>query len=125
MNTVYKILLLSILSFSLPIGRLFETFIWNDRIIKTETVFRKKRLETIGKFCLFIKIVKKIEKSLSTHFQDKQNFVTIEKIKTSEIKQFVSIQNIRTNRFKTKIIRRFKFNILYIDDSEYITLSCS
>jgi len=124
MNIVYKILLLSILSFSLPIGRLFEIFIWNDRIIKTETVIHKKRLETKGKNCLFLKIVKKIEKTLSTQFRDRQDFVTIEKIKTLETKRSIFIQKNRTYKFKTQLIRRFIFNMLYMNDSEHFILSC-
>ena len=60
MNLVYKILLFSILSISLPNGKLFEIFIWNDRITKTEVVINKQRLDSKGRFCFFIKIAKDI-----------------------------------------------------------------
>ncbi len=54
MNIVYKILLFSILSISLPIGKLFEIFIWNDQIIKTEIVSEKQRLASRGRICPMI-----------------------------------------------------------------------
>lgn len=123
MNSFYKILLFSILSFSLPIGKLFEIFSWNDRIIKTETVFRIKRFETKRKSCLFIKIAKKIEKNLSIRFQDRHDILIREKIKTLENKQLEFTQNKKINKFKIQLIRRFIFNILYLDDSEYLMVS--
>jgi hypothetical protein len=125
MKIVYKILLLSILSFSVPIGRLFEIFNWNDRIITTETVFRKKQFGTKGGNYFFLKIVKKIEKTLSTHFQDKYNFVTIEKNNTVKTKLSIFIQKNRTFKFEVQLIRRFIFNMLFMDDSEHLILSCS
>ena len=125
MKIVYKILLLSILSFSIPIGRLFEIFIWNDRIIKTETVFRKKRFETKGRNYFFFKIIKKIEKTLSTHFQNRQNFTTIEKNNTIKTKLSIFIQRNRTYEFEVLLIRRYIFNILFMDDTEHFIPSCS
>jgi hypothetical protein len=71
MNIVYKILLFSIFSISLPIGKLFEIFIWNDRIIKTEIVSEKQRLESRGRICYFVKPAKEIQKKLSIFLQNR------------------------------------------------------
>ena len=118
MNIVYKILLLSILSFSLPIGKLFEIFIWNDRITKTEIVLNKQRLDSKGRFCFFIKIAKDIKKKLSTYLLNKPDFALIERITNRKNIQSLSIQNNKTNNIKPLLIRRFIFNKIYIDDSE-------
>jgi len=117
-DLVYKILLFSILSISLPIGKLFEIFIWNDRITKTEIVFNKQRLDSIGRFCFFIKIAKEIKKKLSTYLLNKSDFALIKRITNNKNIQSLSIQNNKTNNIKTLLIRRFIFNILYLDDSE-------
>ncbi len=118
MNLVYKILLFSILSISLPIGKLFEIFIWNDRITKTEIVFNRQRVDSKGKFCFFIKISKDIKKKLSSNLLNKPDFALIERITNKKNKQSVSIQNNKANNIKPFLIRRFIFNILCIDDSE-------
>lgn len=117
MNLVYKILLFSILSISLPIGKLFEIFIWNDRITKTEVVINKQRLDSKGRFCFFIKIAKDIIKKLSTYFLHKPDFALIERITNKKNTQSLSIQNNKANSYKLLLIRRFFFNLLYLDDS--------
>lgn len=117
MNLVYKILLFSILSISLPIGKLFEIFIWNDRIKKTEIVINKQRLDSKGRFCFFIKIAKDIKKKLSIYLLNKPDFALIVRITNKKNIQSLSIQNNKTNSYKILLIRRFLFNILYLDDS--------
>jgi hypothetical protein len=77
MKIVYKILLFSILSMSIPIGKLFEIFIWNDRITKTEIVFEKQRIESRGRICYFVKLAKEIQKNLSIYLQDRPDFTLI------------------------------------------------
>jgi hemerythrin superfamily protein len=121
MNIVYKILLLSILSFSLPIGRLFETFIWSDRIVRTEIVIQKRQLETR---CHFIRVVNRIKKKIATSFQDRRFLKIIEKTNTTKTKQSEIIQKDRTNKFKNQLIRRYIFNITYTDDSENCMSYC-
>lgn len=118
MKLVYKILLFSILSINLPIGKLFEIFIWNDRIIKTEIVFNSLRVNSKGKFCLVIKISKDIKKKLSSNIFNKPDFALIERITNKKNKQSFSIQNNKTNNIKPLFIRRFIFNTLCKDDSE-------
>lgn len=119
MNLVYKILLFSLLSISLPIGKLFEIFVWNDRITKTEIVFYKKRLESRGRFYFFVKIAKETTKKFSIYLQDKSDFAIIERITNKKNTQSLSIQNNKTISYKILLIRRFLFNILYLDDSSY------
>jgi len=117
MNLVYEILLFSLLSISLPIGKLFEIFVWNDRITKTEIVFYKKRLESRGRICFFAKIVKETIKKFSIYLQNKSDFAIIERITNKKNTQSLSIQNNKTNSCKILLIRRFLFHILYLDDS--------
>lgn len=117
MNLVYKILLFSLLSISLPIGKLFEIFVWNDRITKTEIVFYKKRLESRGKICFFAKIAKDTIKKLSIYLQNKPDFAVIERITYKKNTHSLSIQNNKTNSYKILLIRRFLFNILNSDDA--------
>lgn len=118
MNIAYKILLFSILSISLPIGKLFEIFVWNDRITKTEIVFERQRLESTGRICYFVKLAKKIQKKLSIYLQDRLDFAIIVRITNNKNIQFLSIQNNKISNIKTLLIRRFLFNILYLNDSE-------
>jgi len=119
MNIVYKILLFSILSISLPIGKLFEIFIWNDQIIKTEIVSEKQRLASRGRICHFVKHAKEIQKKLSIFLQNRPDFTLIERITNNKNIQSLTIQNHKVNGIKTLLISRFLFNILYLDDSEY------
>ncbi|MBN1970403.1 MAG: hypothetical protein JW870_13630 [Candidatus Delongbacteria bacterium] len=119
MTIAYKIFLFSILSISLPIGKLFEIFVWKDRITKTEIVFEKQRLGSTGKICYFIKLRKEIHKKFSKYFQDRLDFAIIERIRNNTNSQYLSIQKNKINHIKTLLIRRFIFNILYLDDSEY------
>jgi len=119
MNIAYKILLFSILSISLPIGKLFEIFIWNDRITKTEIVFEKQRFESDERVCYFVTLAKEIQKKLSIYFQDRLDFAIIKRITNNKNTQTLSIQKNKINRIKTLLIRRFLFNILYLDDSEF------
>lgn len=119
MNIVYKILLFSIFSISLPIGKLFEIFIWNDRIIKTEIVSEKQRLESRGRICYFVKPAKEMQKKLSIFLQNRPDFTLIVRITNNINIQSLTIQNHKVNGIKTLLISRFLFNILYLDDSEY------
>lgn len=118
MNLFYKILLFSILSIGLPIGKLFEIFVWNDRITKTEIVSEKQRLESRGRICYFVKLVKKIQKKLSLNLQERPDFSLIERFTNNRNIQSLTIQNNKVNGIKTYLISRFIFNILYLDDSE-------
>lgn len=119
MNLVYKILLFSLLSISLPIGNLFEIFNWNDRITKTEIVFDKQRLESKGRICFYLKISKEIQKKFSIYLLDKSDFAIIVRIANNKNIQSISTQNKKINNIRTLLIRRFIFNILYLDDSEH------
>ena len=119
MNIAYKILLFSILSISLPIGKLFEIFIWNDRITKTEIVFEKQRFESDERVCDFVTLAKEIQKKLSIFLQNRPDFTLIERITNNKNIQSLTIQNHKVNGIKTLLISRFLFNILYLDDSEY------
>ena len=119
MNLFYKILIFSILSFSLPIGKLFELFIWDNRITKTETVF-ERRINAEGRNCQYVKVIKEINKKLSVHLQNKSNFLIIEKVNTQITKQILYTQKIKFNNIKRLVNNQYMFNLLYVDDSEDI-----
>jgi hypothetical protein len=118
MNPVYNILLFSILSISLPIGKLFEIFIWNDRIAKTEIVYNKQSIDSKGRFCFLIKIAKNIKKKHSVYLLNKSDFVSIERITNKKNIQLLSVQNNISNNIKPLIMNRFVINILFSDDPE-------
>lgn len=120
MDLVYKILLFSLISNYLAIGKLFDIFIWNNRITRTEIVFYKKeRLESIGRICFFVKIEKEIKKKLSIQKKTRFDFRIIERISNKRNRKLISIENNKFNCLRTLLIRRFIFNIIYLDDSKY------
>ncbi|NLF41905.1 MAG: hypothetical protein GX587_04355 [Bacteroidales bacterium] len=116
MNLVYKIILFSLLSISLPIGKLFDLFVWNDRITKTEIVIHTRETGSKGRICFFVKIIKHTTQKLSSYFQDKFYYAIIERITNIKSIQLLSIQNNKTERYLFKLIRQFHFNITYISD---------
>ncbi len=117
MKTVYKILLLAILSISFPNGRLFEIFIWNNRITKTEITVSDSFSELKGKTCSFQRITREIKNKDNIHFQQWSDYVVIIKLSNFKIKHLFLIQNSKTSYLRTLLIRQFLFNILYSDDS--------
>ncbi len=119
MNLVYKILLFLLLVISLPVGKLFEIFNWNDRIIRTEIVFDKQRIESKGRICYFEKIAKDIKRKFSIYLSAKSDFAVIERITNQKNLLSLSTQNKKINSIATLLISRFVFNISYLDDSEY------
>jgi hypothetical protein len=82
-------------------------------------VFYKPGLESKGNNCFFIKIAKSITKKLSFHLEDRFDFGITEIITNNKYIQSLSVQNKKIYRFKTILIRRFLFNIIYLDDPEY------
>jgi hypothetical protein len=119
MNLVYKILLFSVLSISLPIEKIFEIFNWKDRITRTEIVFDKQKIESKERICFFVKIVKDIKKMFSFYLLDKSDFAIIEGITNNKNLQSLSTRNKKIKNIETLLIRRFVFNILYLDDSDH------
>ena len=125
MNFIYKIVLFSILSFSLPIGVLFEIFIWNDRIINTETIFRGNRFGINGRFFLFIKIVKETNAKLSDSFHKKYEYTVRELHQNIRIRQALLIQKKQFGKFRNRLGRILICNIIYIDEPENQIILCS
>lgn len=116
MNLACKIILFSLLSMSLPIGRLFELFVWNDQITKTEIVIHSRETGSKGRNCFFVKIIKETAQKLSSFFRDKLYYATIERIANYKSILLLSIQNNRTGEYIFKLIRQFHFNITYFSD---------
>lgn len=117
MKTVYKILLLAILSISFPIGRLFEIFIWNNRITRIEIVTSNLASEFKGKTCSFQRITREIKKKDNTYFQKWSEYVIIVRLSDLKIKSLFFSQNNKTSFLRALLIKQFLFNIFYSDDS--------
>jgi len=123
MNIFYKILLFSILSFTFPIGKIFEIFIWNDRIVKIETEFQVKNPENKKCFWLFINLQKYLKDNLIFRFHNEQYFIIKEKLQNIKTHRIIAIQQKCLDRFKNRFIRCYLFNVQYSDDTEAILLS--
>jgi hypothetical protein len=119
MNLQYKILFLSILSIGFPVGRLFEIFIWNDRITKTEVVAPDKRLGSGGRICFFVKIARELQKQLSLRLQAHLNLAVAAQIVSKQDTRSILVQLRKIRSFRKFIIRRSVSNVLYLDESEY------
>lgn len=117
MNLFYKIFLLSLLSISFPIGKLFDIFIWNNRITKTETVFFKKRVTSRKSICSFVKIAKAIKNELIGNLQKRSDFTIIEILTNKKNILSSFIQNNKSNNYKVLFIKQFVFNKLLADET--------
>lgn len=113
-NTVLFLLLL----ISLPAGSLFEIFIWNNRITKTEIVSAKQRSKANARLCSYQKIIKELKKDLFNQFIAGSLFSIKERIICTKNLQSILVQNDKTNGLNTLMIRRSIFNTFYIDESE-------
>lgn len=107
------------MSISFPIGKLFEIFIWNDRITKTEIVSPNQRWGSGGRICFFVKIAKDLLKQHSLSSQASRNFTVIERIISKKNIQSLFVQNRKVCRYWKIIIRRFISNVLFLDETEY------
>lgn len=123
MNFIYKILLFSILSFAIPIGRIFEVFIWSNNIIKIENVVQTNELKLNGRFCSFNKVAKKNNEKIISKYQRKHFFILRVKIQNLKTRLSLITQNKQFKKFKPILICRFLFNVSYIDDSEPLLFS--
>lgn len=117
MKTVYRILLLAILSISFPIGRLFEIFIWNNRVTKIEITASNSVSDLKGKTCSYHRFAKEIKKKVNIHLQKWSDYVVRVRQSDFKIKRLLLTQNNKTSYLKTILIKQFLFNIFYSDDS--------
>lgn len=117
MKTVYRILLLAILSISFPIGRLFEIFIWNNRITKIEITSSNRVSDFKGNTCSFQRFAGDIKKKVNIHLQKWSDYVIRVRQSDFNIKRLFLTQNNKTSYLKTILIKQFLFNIFYSDDS--------
>lgn len=114
---LFKILFYLVLSISFPIGRLFEIFIWNNQIRNIENVSRPVKIKALGRSCSFLKIVRKLKRRI---IDRKKHLLVIkirERIITSESKKLLISQTQKTNPLKKCLIRRYIFNVCYLDDA--------
>lgn len=117
MNFISKILLFSILSISLPIGKLFDIFIWNERIIRTEIVLNNQHIQPEGQSCFYVKIAKQLENICSAPLLFNSIKTIPERITNKTTVQSIANQNKKTNSLTTAVIKRSVFNMVYVDES--------
>jgi hypothetical protein len=118
MNFISKILLFSILSISFPIGKLFDIFIWNLRITRTEVVFNNQHIQSKEESCYFFsKITKPLKNKLSSPHLFDSLYAIPERIASKTTVQSIANQNKKTNSLTTAVIKRSIFNVVYVDDS--------
>lgn len=114
---VFRVLLYLFISFSFPVGRLFEIFSWNNSIIKTEIVVSKKTLETKKTCNLFQKVFFDILNQQTKSYKLLQQQIFILQIFEKDVKTiFVSQKQKRTD-FSFQEIQKimypsFKVNIV-------------
>jgi hypothetical protein len=117
MKTFYRILLLAILSISFPIGRLFEIFIWNNRVTKIEIAASNSLSGVKGKTCSYQSFAGEIKKKVNIHLQKWSDYVVRVRQSDFKIKRLFLTQNNKTSYLRTILIKQFLFNIFYSDDS--------
>lgn len=118
MYSIFNILFLSLLSFTIPIGKLFEIFIWNDRVTKTESVIQLNRIDKKRRLCFFVKIVKKSKALLIAECKKKQLFLLKEIFQNITNNKIQSIQTSQFNQFKNHLKKGQIFNIIYFDEEK-------
>ena len=117
MNSSYRILFLSLLTFSLPIEKESEIFVWRNWINKIESVFHINRSQTKGRLCLYKKSLKEIEKKNSACLNRKYNYLIREKLYTIKITHSVFVQEKWIERFKNRLIIAIILNIIFVDET--------
>jgi len=118
MNFLSKILLFSILSIGFPIGKLFDIFIWNLRITRTEVVLKNQHIQPKEESCYFFaKITKPLKNKLLAPRLFDSLYAIPERITSKTTVQFIADQNKKTNSLTTAVIKRSVFNMVYVDDS--------
>ena len=123
MNFISKILLFSILSISFPIGKLFDIFIWNLRITRTEVVFNNQHIQSKEESRYFFsKITKPLKNKLSSPHLFDSLYAIPERIASKTTVQSIANQNKKTNSLTTAVIKRSIFNVVYVDDSRNMAI---
>ena len=115
---ICKALFLSILSFTIPAGRLFDLFIWQDSILKTETNFQVNRLETHRRLCLFVRIIKEINAKFLFKLKKKYNNYLHKINHNLKTRTKLLNQNYQFNEIKEQLTKNMVFNIIYSDVPE-------
>jgi len=117
MNVIYKILIFSVFSYTIPIGKIFEIFVWQDNIIKTEYVVKK----TANKNSSNVLLLKFDKKAINTKNNSIFNnyHINYEKIENSKNNLTLFTFKILFNNIKTRTIHRFVFNLIFSDENSF------
>jgi hypothetical protein len=118
MKFIVKTGLFLFLSFSLPVGRLFDLFVWDKQIVRTEArahnsrTIHGYRIISYGKH-----VLKKLGNTLSQiRVQLEHSYRTINMSKLCQ--QILLTQQINLNRYIIILIQRPLFETYYLDCKE-------
>lgn len=125
MKLFCKILFISILSLTFPVGKMVELFAWNNRIVKTETVVRNHQAGIRGRYCSFVKIAGQIFAETSERVKRNRKYTLCELVRNIRIRQTVSLQMKRFSVYKNRFDSQPVFNIVYSDDPEDQMILCA
>lgn len=118
MNTIYKILIFIIFSFTIPIGKLFEIFVWQNNIIKIEYVVKNNEIESRqNSKTIFVKLYHKNNET-ERHNIFEYCLYNFEKYENIKSKLKLNTYNKLFDNHKFKILKRFMFNLIYFDENE-------
>lgn len=107
MQRIYKVLLFSALSISFPIGKLFEIFIWNDKVIRSEIVSCRRYIKPGRGICFFAKVVLDMRKKFLSDIQNSTEYKIIELAVNRMSIILLSLQDQKVINYKILFIKQF------------------
>ena len=116
MQLLLRIVVFTVLSFTLPIGRLFDLFVWNNSIVRVEHVENCRKITANAVYKHFVKQFKAVKTECLQSFFGINYFVIIEKVKNTQVNQLYKFQNSHHNNFISQVIFQFVFNVQYADE---------
>ncbi|OQY01137.1 MAG: hypothetical protein B6I20_07945, partial [Bacteroidetes bacterium 4572_117] len=115
MQNISKILVFLSIILAIPVGKLYEIFIWNDKIVSIGYVLKEKKIDLKNNpYILFVKINKKNNVAKQIFFS--YYFVNYQKYENSKNELTLNIQKNIFNKHKSRITHRFLYNLIYSDN---------
>lgn len=110
---MFSLILLFCLTFTIPLGKLFDIFYWNNQIIPIETTHSFKEFNTHSTIRLTAKHFEKIHSIKSVYFFQKKLIALFEKNLISLVNLNVLQQNFLFSEQKKISIFQSVFNVFY------------
>lgn len=110
---MFSLILLFCLTFTIPLGKLFDVFYWNNQIIPIETTHSFKEFNTHSTIRLTAKHFEAVQSINSVYYFQKKLIPLFEKRLISLINLNVLKQNFLFSEQKKKSIYQSAFNVFY------------